>query len=346
VSQAVAAAVQPVRLLLVRHGERERDGDELAPLSSGGRWQAEALARWLAVPPFRPEAILCSRSRHSREHGEITSGLMPVPLAVVPVTALTPHTPESEFNWASLRRESASRVDWARSRTILCIGHHPRLQQLAIALTGADPGELQFGELLAIEAGSWNELDAGRGRLGTRHQPEGWAEDDADLAPKIQSKMQTSALLAGFTSTMFGVVLTQSDYWPPEAAADPVWRAHAVTASLTCLGLATLLFVVSIYMYDRLAMPRRYWDAPPEDRRCPQDLWRSFRRDRVRHSLLYAYMVWVWRFVFSAAVTLAMFGFLALVVHRGVWPVTALQVGAAIAVILLYLRFRPELGVD
>ena len=30
---------------------------------------------------------------------------------------------------------------------------------------------------------------------------------------QIQSKMQTSALLAGFTSTVFGVMLTQSDYW-------------------------------------------------------------------------------------------------------------------------------------
>jgi hypothetical protein len=37
-------------------------------------------------------------------------------------------------------------------------------------------------------------------------------------------------------------------------------------------------------------------------------VWRSFYRDRVRHGLVYAYMVWIWRFVFSTAVTLAMLG--------------------------------------
>ena len=31
-------------------------------------------------------------------------------------------------------------------------------------------------------------------------------------------------------------------------------------------------------------------------------VWRSFYRDRVRHGLVYAYMVWIWRFVFSTAV--------------------------------------------
>ena len=93
------------------------------------------------------------------------------------------------------------------------------------------------------------------------------------------------------------------------------------------LALATLLFVVSIYMYDRLSMPRRYWELV-EDEIHRQDLWRSFRRDRVRYGLLYVYMVWVWRFVFSVAVAMAMLGFLALVLHRGVWPVGLLYLMA------------------
>jgi len=164
--------------------------------------------------------------------------------------------------------------------------------------------------------------------------------------------MQTSALLAGFTSTVFGVVLTQSDYWtpwvtgwswPPGAEG---WKAVAVVAGLVCLALATLLFVVSIYMYDRLAMPRRYWDAVAEEKSPRQDMWRSFRRDRVQHGLVYAYMVWVWRFVFSVAVAMAMLGFFALVLHRGVWIVAGLFLAAVVASIFYYLRFRPELGVD
>jgi hypothetical protein len=164
--------------------------------------------------------------------------------------------------------------------------------------------------------------------------------------------MQTSALLAGFTSTVFGVVLTQSDYWTvwttgtawPSGAQG--WRAAAIAAGLVCLGVATLLFVVSIYMYDRLAMPRRYWAAPHGETPVRHERWRSFQRDRERCGLLYAYMIWVWRFVFSVAVVAAMLGFLALVLHRGVWPVTALFVVAIAASVAYYILFRPELGID
>jgi hypothetical protein len=148
------------------------------------------------------------------------------------------------------------------------------------------------------------------------------------------------------------VVLTQSDYWTVWArgtawpSGTQGWRAAAITAGLVCLALATLLFVAAIYMYDRLAMPRRYWEPPAGEKPPPQERWRSFQRDHSRCGLLYAYMIWVWRFVFSVAVGMALLGFLALVLHRGVWPVAALYVAAIAATIAYYVRFRPELGVD
>ena len=121
-----------VRLLLVRHGEREREGGELAPLTAGGRWQAETLGAWLGIgPPFKPEAILCSQSRHAREHADIVAGLLSQSAPVIPATALTPRTPETEFNLAAMRREAARTIDWGRIQTVACIGHEPRLNQLA-----------------------------------------------------------------------------------------------------------------------------------------------------------------------------------------------------------------------
>lgn len=343
-----------VRLVLVRHGERERDGAELAPLTAGGRWQAEQLGAWLdGITTLKPEAILCSRSRHAHEHAKIASSLLARGVPVVPVVGLTPHTAESEFNLAAIRREAATTIDWRRLLNVTCVGHETRLQQLAHALTGETPDVLLPGELLCVEGDSWEALEAGRGRLGLRIQPAGVTGDETELIPKIRSKMQTSALLAGFTSTVFGIVLTQSDYWTPwesQAAnwnsAAQAWQAGAVAAGLVCLALATLLFVVSIYMYDRLAMPRRYWDATDSEKPLRQDLWRSFRRDRVRHGLLYAYMVWVWRFVFSTAVGMALLGFTALVLHRGAWPVAVIYVTAIGISMLYYVLFRPELGVD
>jgi phosphohistidine phosphatase SixA len=343
-----------VRLVVVRHGERKREGGELAPLTAGGRWQAETLGSWLqSVSMLTPKAILCSGSRHAHEHASIVSGILPRGVPVVTVPGLTPHASEADVTFAAIRREAAKTIQWGHVDTVTCIGHEPRLHQLVHKMTGERPEALRAGEVLCVEGDSWEALDSGRGHLGIRTEPAGLQQgDDADLLPKIQSKVQTSALLAGFSSTVFGVVLTQSDYWTTwsDAASWPsgtqAWKAALVTMALVCLALATLLFVVSIYMYDRLAMPQRYWEAIDEEKPPRQERWRSFRRDRLRCGLLYAYMVWVWRFVFSVAVATAMLGFLALVMYRGVWPVAVLYLFALAAAVTYYFLFRPELGVD
>jgi phosphohistidine phosphatase SixA len=350
-----------VRLILMRHGEREKEGGELAQLTTDGRRQAETLGWWLeGVPMRRPQAILCSSSKHAHQQATIASGLLPKGVPVIRVKALAPDTAGSQFSLAVLRREVDGAIKWRDVQNVACIGHEPKLSQLAQAMTGEMQGALGSGEVLYVEGDSWEALDAGRGRLALREIPAKARTDEteeAKLLPKIQSKMQTSALLAGFTSTVFGVVLTESAYWTPDlwtpwtvpgarwppSALD--WRAASVAAGLACLALATLLFVVSIYMYDRLAMPRRYWVGGADTRRR-QDLWRRFRRDRVGSGLVYAYMVWVWRFVFSAAVGMAMLGFLALVLHRRVWPVAVLFLLAITASTLYYVVFRPDLGVD
>jgi len=220
-------------------------------------------------------------------------------------------------------------------------------------MTGQRPDELRPAEMLCVEGDSWHALEEGRGRLSIRLQPAASTHGDGtELHPKIQSKMQTSALLAGFTFSVLVAVLTESDYWTPwtEGTTWPWgqlgWQAAGVASVLLCLTLATLLFVSSIYMYDRLAMPRRYWDTAESQKGPRQDWGRRFRRERHRHGLVYAYMVWVWRWVFSAAVAMAMLGFFALVLHRGVWPVAGLCLGAIVVVILYYALFRPNLGID
>lgn len=341
-----------VRMLLVRHAERERQGGELAPLTAVGQLQAGSLGSWLVTSTvFRPSAILCSHSRHAQEHAAIVAGALATSAPVVLVTALTPHTPEPDFSVRSMRLEAGLVVNWERADNIMCIGHEPRLNQLAREMTGETTQALQFGEVLCIEADSWEGLEMGRGRLGLRVPPAGILKDETDLQPKIQSKMQTSALLAGFTSTVFGVVLTESDYWNFSTVGMSWrsvwqdWESATVVVGLVCLGFSTLLFVASIYMYDRLAMPPRYW-APTEGTSCRQDWWPSFRRDREVHGLLYAYMIWTWRFVFSVAVVMAMLGFIALVLHRGVWPVTVLHLVAILAAFSYYMAFKPKLGVD
>ena len=117
----------------------------------------------------------------------------------------------------------------------------------------------------------------------------------------------------------------------------PAWQAAAVAGALVCLALATLLFVVSIYMYDRLALPRRYWVGG--DKLPRQDLWRSLRDPPVPPALPTRLLA----FVFSAAVGMAMLGFLAPVLTE-VWPVAAYLSLRGRGHLLL--AFRPELGLD
>ena len=70
---------------------------------------------------------------------------------------------------------------------------------------------------------------------------------------QIQSKMQTSALLAGFTSTVFGVMLTQSDV--------VAWRRDGRRAR-------------------RRGRRRPYWDAVADERPPRQDRWRNYRQGK------------------------------------------------------------------
>jgi phosphohistidine phosphatase SixA len=331
-------------MLLIRHADRERHGGEKARLSAAGRWQAEQLGATLASDGlYRPEAILCSESRHAHEHAKIISGLLPRSVPVTVVAALTPGAPESAFSIAGMRREAAQRLNWKRLHIVACVGHETRLQQLAHAMTGTKPDILQHSETQCIEGDSWEALEKGDGRLAARFNTGSIAHgDEKELVDKIHSKMHTSALLAGFSFTVLVAVLTQLEYWQKTA---PGWEQLAVASAMVFLTLATLLFVVAIYMYDRLAMPRRYWNEAG-DTAPPHDNWRSFRRNRVRHGPLYAHMVWIWHWVFSVAVGMAMLGFFTLILHRNVWLVAVVCFVAIASAIAYYVTFRPQLGPD
>jgi phosphohistidine phosphatase SixA len=346
-------AAEPVRFVLVRHAERLDHGAQ--PLTTAGRSEAGSLGDWLAsAPAYTPGAILCSRVSHAREHAGITWGRLRNAIPIMPVTALTPNTAETEFSVSAMRLEAAALVDWARVRTVVCIGHEPRLSQLAEMMTGQPTIRLDKGQLQVVEADSWGALDAGRGRLlGWRHHPlPDLQASEPDLLPKIRSKVETSTLLAGFTFAVLVVLLTEPEYWakllPGQGWPSGLdgWRAAGIAAALFCLTLAALLFVVSVYMYDRLSMPQRYWDDPGRPGGPRQSRWPGFQKDHDQHGLLFAYMIWIWRFVFSAGVLAVLLGFFILVLHRGVWLIAALCLAAIVAAITFYTLFRPDLGVD
>ena len=116
-----------VRLFLVRHAHSDPgDPDSLRPLSPRGREQARELGERLA--PVEPELVLTSPLLRARE-----------------TAAAIATTPEPSSGWTSgsLReqaRMTCSPPSTAPASTVVVVGHQPDCSEIALALSGHDPG--------------------------------------------------------------------------------------------------------------------------------------------------------------------------------------------------------------
>jgi hypothetical protein len=127
-------------------------------------------------------------------------------------------------------------------------------------------------------------------------------------------------------------------------------------AGLALLGAATALYFVTLFLYDELLMPKRFW---PSGRPGASRYGSGSRGDdhvlRPPGSeawVLYQNMLRVWDRAFVPATGLAGAGVVALTVAftdpAGWWWLAPVPVIAAIAalVVLLARRARPRLGVN
>ena len=305
-----------------------------APLSDEGVEQARKLAARLRSLGLRPDVFLASGARHAAQTAEILRDTLRPEgqYAIVAATALTPRTAETEFKWTRMLEEAARSVSVTGARTILCVGHEPRLGQLIQQLTQIPMAELGRAQAVCVEADDFGELRRAEGRLRFRIPQD---DRERSLDSKLQSKMQVSTLLAGFTFAALVNVLTEPSFWPtpdprgsaPDAAV--ISQDLLPVVAVVVLTLALALFVAAVYMYDRLALPRQFWTG---ERRRPNRPRSSFGRDDAAHGAVYAHMVWIWKYVFGVAVLFATLGFLFVVAYRmTAFAVVAVLVGMAAA---------------
>jgi phosphohistidine phosphatase len=116
-----------VRLFLVRHAHSDPgDPDELRPLSAEGRRQARELGQRLA--DIDPEVVLSSPLLRARETAaaiaEATGSSVRVEDRLAPGAT-------AEDLRAALQGSKA---------TVVAVGHQPDCSEIAVALTGRDPG--------------------------------------------------------------------------------------------------------------------------------------------------------------------------------------------------------------
>jgi len=118
-----------MHVFLVRHAHSDPgDPDDLRPLSSRGRDEARALAERLAGHETPPRVVVSSpllRARETAESiSEATSAELRVDERLAPGATL------------ELLREALDGV----GEPAASIGHQPDCSEIAIALTGSDPG--------------------------------------------------------------------------------------------------------------------------------------------------------------------------------------------------------------
>jgi phosphohistidine phosphatase SixA len=131
----------PVRVYLCRHAEAAAgDPDELRELTEAGREQARALGERLAALPSPPRAVLSSPLVRARQTAEEIAAATGAELRVEP--ALGPGATPVGLRGA-VRGAAAP---------VATVGHQPDCSQIALALTGADPG-FAPGAMTELELG-------------------------------------------------------------------------------------------------------------------------------------------------------------------------------------------------
>ena len=153
-------------LLLLRHAKSSWDDPGLSdaerPLAPRGRKAAKRLARYLEREGLRPELVLCSPARRTRETLEAI-----LPALGSPEVGLEDglYGADAGDLLARLRRIPA------RVRCAMLVGHNPALQDLVLDLC---PGggerrrveeKLPTGALAVLEVPAWDALGPGRAAL-------------------------------------------------------------------------------------------------------------------------------------------------------------------------------------
>jgi phosphohistidine phosphatase SixA len=371
-----------VNVILIRHGEREKKKDILdkhAPLTPEGEQSTGKIAEFLSELKLESIFILTSRWKHAQQTADLLANRLGIPLPmIVKVNALTPEK-KYECSIEAVIKEAQidSLIEHAKNRTYNCViifvGHEPRLTQLATMMTSMRFPPLDRLECLCIDADNLLQLRLGRGKLqwrcksrGTKWPPRAVADTSKEeLGPKLVSKMTVAALLAGFNFTALLELVKEPDKLHLEKIRweslhfrnlpswDALWwltRIHEgqtfhllSIGAIVSLTMSIGLFVIAIYIYDKLSMPEKLLDSKSI---VPVLAFSKKINNRVeRFGFVYAVMISTWQFVFTPAVLFAILGFLC-IVARAWFPLSGAVFIVVVLIGVYYRLSKPRGPVD
>jgi hypothetical protein len=322
----------PDVLLLCRHSK----GGEEPPVAV-----AERLRETLDHEGLGVAAILHARTTLATTHAQWLAPLLGGP-AMRPDERLDPGNEASEG-----LDELTRSILGQDGRAVLVIGHMPQLGWIAARMLGNRPlwralldGPAPLLPLKNAEVAAIVVEPEFRGRPAGRLD---WtvAPDDAkaidEVREKIKSKMEVAKLLGGLMSLVLSGVLLAP------GRLHELGDRGAVTVAAAAFLIAIGLFLRTMYAYDQLLMPRRFWGEQPGTRR-PR--WLVRRPPSSAAWVLYQNMMHIWTFLFTPATAAVLVGLVALAYAAldlsG--PATAIVAVVLAAVTAYALRQRPVLG--
>lgn len=164
-------------LILMRHAKSAWDDshqkDIDRPLSTRGRKAASHMGEWLEGEGYRPDVVLCSTARRTRDTLELLRPHLPKSAAVEFVSGL----------YMAATREMLTEIGKvpASAQCVMLLGHNPGMGSLAGLLAGGGD-EKALGAMhgkfptaaiavLGFNVGKWSEVAPGAGILRAFMRP-------------------------------------------------------------------------------------------------------------------------------------------------------------------------------
>jgi hypothetical protein len=195
-----------------------------------------------------------------------------------------------------VKQEAGDLLTEKGKNAVLVIGHQPAIGWLASALLKRAVPIVQ-SEILCID-------------LATKPPTLQWSISPAsdalqELQDKIKSKMALANLLSGFITAGLGVLLAMlSDDEKMTALGQ---QAPVAFTAAACLLIAVALYLRTMFSYDALLMPVRFW-AESSSGTSNRPPWIVARPPSGAHWILYQNMIRIWQWQFIPATFLTLSG--------------------------------------
>jgi phosphohistidine phosphatase SixA len=361
---------------IMRHGQAFRPGTAMDKWVPGSSLTTEGLSDAIAVGRRFAEAIseyeidtaevtiVCARSRVARDtaaalRDQLRGSEAPVPLkcldpATWPADPIADASADKKENPESRWRRITKEIPRREARFVVVVGHDPQVSWLLHHLVEkGGRGQWRAGPL-PLARGELAMLDGPPEKAALR-----WVLSPSDekvigqLQEKIKSKMDSAKLLGAFLTAL--LVFSAKELAGVNST--PAWYPWVAGLGLVSLAMATAAYFVTMFKYDELLMPVRFWPSPrPEidNRSTAPKLPRGFVRRPPSSAawVLYQNMMHVWNRAFIPATLLGGVGAIAVAValaqpDRFWWLAVGSSIVALVALtFVVWLMAEPKLGVS